>query len=612
MSDGLLIQDSTGKVLQFNQAALSALGHTEDQLLGLTSMDPEWKAIREDGTDFPGQEHPAMVSLRTGKKVVGVVMGIQLPSGTQRWFRINSTLYESKGDTTHNQAAGRHVLTTFIDITASKQMEVGLRQSEEKYRGLFEEAPLGVAVIDSNTGRIYDVNPAYAKMMGRTKDEMLKINWMSITHPDDVQEDLDLMAIMNSRGTNGFQMEKRYIHADQSVVWVSMTISKIKVEDPASPRHLCMVKDITKRRNVERETESVNLRYSNLVDAINKSAIVAVTNVSGAIIEVNEIFCKISGYSQDELIGSNHRILNSNIHPPEFFKTMWQTISKGQIWRAEICNKRKDGSLYWVDTSINKMTGQNGETQYLAIKSDITARKEAETKLIQSSRLAALGEMSAGIAHEINNPLAIIAVSTILLDKFKNDPVKFTSKVATIEKAIERISQIVGGLKRFSRCSEGISYDNHSLSAIVRESLILTLMKSQRHNTSVTGDFKTESLIHCNEIQIEQVVINLINNSIDAVKGRDEKWVKILLFEEGLAVVIRVMDSGPGIPENVRAKLFDPFFTTKKVGEGTGLGLSITKGILDEHNATITVVADRPNTCFEIRFPKAEEIKNVT
>ena len=111
----------------------------------------------------------------------------------------------------------------------------------------------------------------------------------------------------------------------------------------------------------------------------------------------------------------------------------------------------------------------------------------------------------------------------------------------------------------------------------------------------------------CDEVEIEQVLVNLINNAIDAVKMRPERWVKVALFDDANSVVLRVTDSGSGIPENVRDKLFEPFFTTKKVGEGTGLGLSITKGILDELRATISVVADSPNTCFEIRFPCVEE-----
>lgn len=128
--------------------------------------------------------------------------------------------------------------------------------------------------------------------------------------------------------------------------------------------------------------------------------------------------------------------------------------------------------------------------------------------------------------------------------------------------------------------------------------------KSKQHNTPITCDLRSESFIRCDEVEIEQILINLIGNGIDAVKEMPNRWVKVEVYDDAQAVVLRVSDAGLGIPDGVKQKLFDPFFTTKKVGEGTGLGLSITKGILDEHMATIEVVANVPNTCFEIRFQK--------
>lgn len=232
--------------------------------------------------------------------------------------------------------------------------------------------------------------------------------------------------------------------------------------------------------------------------------------------------------------------------------------------------------------------------------------RQAQMKSIRSSKLASLGEMSAGIAHEINNPLAIISGSVDLLSKMVDDPVKFTERVASIQKATHRITKIVNGLRKFSRRSAGNNYTEHSLSAIVRESLILTETKSQRQNTRVTFELKSESLIRCDEVEIEQVVINLIANAIDAVDEIDERWVKVEVLEDSESVLLRVTDSGPGIPEEIRRKIFEPFFTTKPVGKGTGLGLSISKGILEEHEATISLVQDIPNTCFEIRFRKYE------
>jgi len=230
---------------------------------------------------------------------------------------------------------------------------------------------------------------------------------------------------------------------------------------------------------------------------------------------------------------------------------------------------------------------------------------DGELQLIQTSKLASLGEMSASIAHEINNPLGIISGSINLLPKFTNNPEKFLAKIEAAQKAIDRISKIVLGLRKFSRTSDQQTRSCHDLATIVKESMDLTEAKSKKFSTSVTCQIQEKLFIYCDELEIEQVLINLINNGIDAIKERSEKWVKVEIFEEQQNVVLRVTDSGPGISKEIQQKIFNPFFTTKKVGEGTGLGLSITKGILDEHQATIGVLASVPNTCFEIRFPKA-------
>lgn len=225
-------------------------------------------------------------------------------------------------------------------------------------------------------------------------------------------------------------------------------------------------------------------------------------------------------------------------------------------------------------------------------------------KTLQASKLASLGEMSAAIAHEINNPLAIIQGSVELMARFVNDPSKLDTKIKTVLKSIDRISKIVDGLRKFSRSSDGYSYQQNSLNEIVREAVNLISVKSQRFNTDVHCDFKAEAEIYCDMVEIEQVVVNLISNGIDAVKGNSEKWVRVEISEEGPFVILKVIDSGGGIAEKNRDKLFEPFFTTKPVGEGTGLGLSISKGILDDHAATIVLDDNCPNTAFVIRFRK--------
>ena len=249
-----------------------------------------------------------------------------------------------------------------------------------------------------------------------------------------------------------------------------------------------------------------------------------------------------------------------------------------------------------------------------SMESEIRLSQEllnAQTQNIQNARLASLGEMAAGVAHEINNPLAIIVGSVSLLAKSANDPLKFSAKLTAIKKSCDRISKIVKSLKKFSRIDDTTPFEKRSLSHIVNEVLVLTETKSKNFNTPITFEMRSDAHISCDEIEIEQVLVNLIHNAIDAVKSEPEKWIHIYLAEEDSSVVLRLIDSGRGIPEAVQRKLFDPFFTTKKVGEGTGLGLSITKGILDKHEATITILADSPHTCFEIRFPKMETIETM-
>ena len=280
------------------------------------------------------------------------------------------------------------------------------------------------------------------------------------------------------------------------------------------------------------------------------------------------------------------------------FKLLDQAMSQFELGKTSsvpLPTKGKD-EIAKIARSFAALTQRTQNTEKLLA--------EKQQQFVITSKLASLGEMSAGIAHEINNPLAIIAGAAELLPKYVNQPEKLAAKVDAIQRSCVRISKIVRGLKKFSRSAEKTDFASHSLHSIIEEVLVLTGAKSIRHSTPVSIETNTEARIYCNEVEMEQVMVNLINNAIDAVKSQPEKWVKTKIYEEGDTLVMRVMDSGPGIPMELQSKLFDPFFTTKKVGEGTGLGLSIAKGILDEHHATIGVVNDSPHTCFEIRFQK--------
>ena len=182
-------------------------------------------------------------ALKVLKTLISIETSIETNDG--RWFTVRIMPYRTLDD--HIDG----VVITFTDITSGKIAEDKLTESEMRFRTIFQESPMGIALIDSLTGQIYEVNSMFAKIAGRTMEEMVKINWMSITHPDDIQGDTDKMMLLNAGKIDGFRMEKRYLHQDGTAVWINMTIAPVKVEDKTHPRHLCMIEDITDRKRAE-------------------------------------------------------------------------------------------------------------------------------------------------------------------------------------------------------------------------------------------------------------------------------------------------------------------------------------------------------------------------
>lgn len=225
-------------------------------------------------------------------------------------------------------------------------------------------------------------------------------------------------------------------------------------------------------------------------------------------------------------------------------------------------------------------------------------------RMVQTSKLASLGEMASGVAHEINNPLTIIAGTVNLLKKYKDNPEKFEAKTEVILKSCDRIGKIVSGLRKFSRGSGSNLRRFESLNTIIEEAISLVNIKAVRVGVSLSFTEKIDGQIECDPVDIEQVFVNILNNAIEAARFLPDKWIKVTGFEEPESWVIQIQDSGSGIPTDIVDKLFEPFFTTRPVGQGQGLGLSIAKGILEDHGAAILLNTNSKNTCFEIRFPK--------
>lgn len=235
---------------------------------------------------------------------------------------------------------------------------------------------------------------------------------------------------------------------------------------------------------------------------------------------------------------------------------------------------------------------------------------EFQKSIVNSNKLSALGEMSAGIAHEINNPLAIILARTTMMKKRltnqKFEPSEIIEDIQKVEKTAQRISKIVKGLKNFSRSDENDPLQPADVNSIIDDVLSLCQDRLKNRGIRVETVLVPESIIDCRSYQIAQVIMNLINNASDAIEGHAEPWIQLQVIKTGASLEISITDSGSGIPPEIVKKMMQPFFTTKEVGKGTGLGLSISKGILESHHGSLFYDNKCPNTRFVLALPLSQ------
>ena len=361
--------------------------------------------------------------------------------------------------------------------------------------------------------------------------------------------------------------------------------------------------------DIDDETHA-NSRAKFFYGILDKTSAFAFTNTDGVITDVNDNFCRGSGYSRSELIGATHRLISSGKHDAEFFRDLWETIRSGKVWQGEIINRRKDGVLYWLESTISPVFGARGEIEgFIGIQYDITARKQAESHLIHAMKMATLGEMSAGIAHEINNPLMIINSKCRLLERKLEQSGEINVEalredIRKITKTTERIEKIIRGLKAFARTSEQDPFENVEIDLVIEDSLALCRDLLHHADIKVRITSAPGVRIKGRASQLSQVLVNLVGNAIDAMRTLDEKWIQIEAIKEtDGSLRLKVTDAGSGISKEVIEKIMMPFFTTKEVGKGTGLGLSISKGIIEDHGGRLYVDTAAANTCFILEFP---------
>jgi PAS domain S-box-containing protein len=343
---------------------------------------------------------------------------------------------------------------------------------------------------------------------------------------------------------------------------------------------------------------------------------VNLTDTEGILMRVNQAYLDLYKFSSDsEILGKSQRIIRSSHTPTSVYKEMWKCISSGETWRGNLTNVAKDGSEIFVHLTITPIRENGAIVGYMGFSLDRAQQVMLEKQLFHANKLVVLGTMGAGLAHELNNPLASILLDAEYLQEIFQAPGKpidwatAESASASLIRGVERIKKVLEHLLVYSRKEGPQRYSTLSVLQLVQESFLF--IERQFSNRGISIEIKADEdiLISGNRTQLESIIHNLLHNSRDAFEGRTgEKRVSIRISRDNAGFAsIEYRDNAGGIPEQHLPHIFEPFFTTKGEKEGTGLGLAISKKIVAEHGGAIECESRAGTTVFHIQLPLIPE-----
>ena len=487
---------------------------------------------------------------------------------------------------------------TTTDITERVRVEEALRESERRYRGLFEQAPVGI-YRTTPEGKILLANPTLVAMLGYSSAEELQgQNLEANGFGPETPRARFKEALERDGQVSGF--ESRWLRKNGALVVVRETAHAVFGEDGRVAYYEGAVEDVSERAKAEEELRR-------LAAAVNQAAeAVVVTDAEGTIQYVNPAFERITGYTHDEVRGQNPRILKSGKQDDAFYRVLWETILDRRVWSGHLVNRRKDGTLYEEEATISPVVGEDGSiVNYVAVKRDVTAEQALRQQLTHSQKLEAVGQLAGGIAHDFNNVLqAVLSQIAVLGLRLRGVP-GVHKPIEELDQLVRRGAALTRQLLLFSR-REAPAREPADLNDLVRGAATL-VRRVVREDVAIVTELGAGPLpVLADHGQCDQVLMNLVVNASDAMpKGGT---LRLRTGGEAASVWLSVTDTGCGISEAAREHLFEPFFTTKPVGQGTGLGLSVVHGIVTAHGGTVAVTSrDGEGATFTVTLPRAPE-----
>jgi PAS domain S-box-containing protein len=493
-----------------------------------------------------------------------------------------------------------------------QEAEQALRESEEKYRTIFETTGTATMIVEENRV-ISMVSSEFEKIFGYPRDEIEGTSdWKKFIVEDDLERMGEYHALRrNNPDAAPRNYEVRGIDKRGNRKDLLLTNSII----PGTKKSVVSMLDITDRKRAEEELALLATVIEQAAEGIT------ITDKDGTVQYANPAYERISGYTREEMIGQSHRILKSSTQDGGLPAEMMDTLARGDVWSGHMINEKKDGTTYKVEVSVSPIRDKTGAIMhYVAIERDVTHEAELETQLCQAQKMEAIGTLAGGIAHDFNNILAAIMGYAEMALYDVPEETQGRRNLEQVLKAGYRGKDLVKQIITFSRRSDQERRPMR-VSPIVKEALKL-LRASLPTTIEIRQNIEAQSgMVLAEPTQIHQVLMNLCSNAAYAMREKggvlEIRLVEVdicsddaaphLGLDSGPYLKLTVSDTGHGIDRAIMERIFDPFFTTKRPGEGTGMGLAVVHGIVKSCGGAIVVDSEPgKGSTFDLFFPRME------
>ncbi|MDD5687869.1 MAG: PAS domain S-box protein [Elusimicrobia bacterium] len=574
---------------------------------------PPWKLSPEFQPDGQSSNDKAKKMIE-----IAVLKGSNFFEWTHR--RLSGEDFSATVLLTKLEHKGKELIqATVRDISTQKKVEQNMLESENKYRSLFENSNAAILITDTETGIILDANKKAEELFGRNRQEIIGMNRSKI-HPLDEAEYYD----KHFRN----HIEKRSVDYSEATIikkngtQVPVQIGAVVMEIQGKKVIQGIFQDITERKKAEEILKKSAKEWQDTFDSAKDS--ITLISSEQRLLKLNKAACKSFGKTQEELLGKKcYEIMHGTDSPIKNCPCI-SALETGLECEVEI---EEHGRAYLVSASP-VFDDNNKLTLFVQIVKDITEHKMAEAEklklqaqILQSGKMAAIGQLASGVVHEINNPIGVILGFTQSIVKDIKEDDNLYKSLKSIEREAIRCKEFVRNMLTFSRVGQTEKVISN-INEVIEQSISLVEAQTKVKNIQIIKSYGDNlPQIPVNKSQIQQVIINLSNNAIDAMPQggsltiattqitADEKTQmtadkKSAVICDKKSVVISVTDTGSGMTEEVKKHLFEAFYTTKEAGKGTGLGLSLCYEIIQKHNGTIEAESEvGKGTTFKVKLP---------